>query len=255
MEETSVLIARSQAGEKDAREVLIEKNLGLVHHIVRRFAGRGYEQEDLFQIGTIGLMKAIDKFNLELGLQFSTYAVPMITGEIKRFLRDDGPVKVSRTIKENGLKVKLARQKLQAAEGREPTLQEITEATGLTKEDVVVAMEASIEVESIYSAVYQDDGSEVYLVDRVVRGVNGSVGSSMDGSIGGEDTEKEELLNHLLLTQLLDTLNPSERELISMRYFQNKTQMEIASILGISQVQVSRLEKKILLRLRERAGG
>lgn len=255
MEETSVLIARSQAGEKDAREVLIEKNLGLVHHIVRRFAGRGYEQEDLFQIGTIGLMKAIDKFNLELGLQFSTYAVPMITGEIKRFLRDDGPVKVSRTIKENGLKVKLARQKLQAAEGREPTLQEITEATGLTKEDVVVAMEASIEVESIYSAVYQDDGSEVYLVDRVVRGVNGNVGSSMAGSIGGEDTEKEELLNHLLLTQLLDTLNPSERELISMRYFQNKTQMEIASILGISQVQVSRLEKKILLRLRERAGG
>lgn len=255
MEETSVLIARSQAGEKDAREVLIEKNLGLVHHIVRRFAGRGYEQEDLFQIGTIGLMKAIDKFNLELGLQFSTYAVPMITGEIKRFLRDDGPVKVSRTIKENGLKVKLARQKLQAAEGREPTLQEITEATGLTKEDVVVAMEASIEVESIYSAVYQDDGSEVYLVDRVVRGVNGSVGSSMAGSIGGEDTEKEELLNHLLLTQLLDTLNPSERELISMRYFQNKTQMEIASILGISQVQVSRLEKKILLRMRERAGG
>ena len=255
MEETSVLIARSQAGEKDAREVLIEKNLGLVHHIVRRFAGRGYEQEDLFQIGTIGLMKAIDKFNLELGLQFSTYAVPMITGEIKRFLRDDGPVKVSRTIKENGLKVKLARQKLQAAEGREPTLQEITEATGLTKEDVVVDMEASIEVESIYSAVYQDDGSEVYLVDRVVRGVNGSVGSSMAGSIGGEDTEKEELLNHLLLTQLLDTLNPSERELISMRYFQNKTQMEIASILGISQVQVSRLEKKILLRLRERAGG
>lgn len=255
MEETSVLIARSQAGEKDAREVLIEKNLGLVHHIVRRFAGRGYEQEDLFQIGTIGLMKAIDKFNLELGLQFSTYAVPMITGEIKRFLRDDGPVKVSRTIKENGLKVKLARQKLQAAEGREPTLQEITEATGLTKEDVVVAMEASIEVESIYSAVYQDDGSEIYLVDRVVRGVNGSVGSSMAGSIGGEDTEKEELLNHLLLTQLLDTLSPSERELISMRYFQNKTQMEIASILGISQVQVSRLEKKILLRLRERAGG
>lgn len=255
MEETSVLIARSQAGEKDAREVLIEKNLGLVHHIVRRFAGRGYEQEDLFQIGTIGLMKAIDKFNLELGLQFSTYAVPMITGEIKRFLRDDGPVKVSRTIKENGLKVKLARQKLQAAEGREPTLQEITEATGLTKEDVVVAMEASIEVESIYSAIYQDDGSEVYLVDRVVRGVNGSLGSSVAGSVGGEDTEKEELLNHLLLTQLLDTLSPSERELISMRYFQNKTQMEIASILGISQVQVSRLEKKILLRLRERAGG
>lgn len=253
MEETSVLIARSQAGEKDAREVLIEKNLGLVHHIVRRFTGRGYDSEDLFQIGVIGLMKAIDKFDLSLGLQFSTYAVPMITGEIKRFLRDDGPVKVSRTIKENGLKVKLARQKLQAQEGREPTLQEITEATGLSREDVVVAMEASVEVESIYSAVYQDDGSEVYLVDKVVRGANGGVGSSVAGAFDCEDREKEELLNHMLLRQLLDTLEPSERSLISMRYFQNKTQMEIASLMGISQVQVSRLEKKILLRLREKA--
>ena len=254
MEEMSVLIARSQAGEKDAREVLIEKNLGLVHHIVRRFSGRGYDPEDLFQIGTIGLMKAIDKFDLKLGLQFSTYAVPMITGEIKRFLRDDGPVKISRTIKENGLKVKLARQKLQAREGREPTLQEIMAETGLSSEDAVMAMEASIEVESIYSAVYQDDGSEVYLVDKVVRGANSSVGSSMVGVFDSEDTEKEQLLNHMLLKQLLETLEPSERKLISMRYFQNKTQMEIAGILGISQVQVSRLEKKILLRLRERAG-
>ncbi len=254
MEETSVLIARSQAGESEAREVLIEKNLGLVHHIVRRFSGRGYDPEDLFQIGTIGLMKAIDKFDLKLGLQFSTYAVPMITGEIKRFLRDDGPVKISRTIKENGLKVKLARQKLQAREGREPTLQEIMAETGLSSEDAVMAMEASIEVESIYSAVYQDDGSEVYLVDKVVRGANSSVGSSMVGVFDSEDTEKEQLLNHMLLKQLLETLEPSERKLISMRYFQNKTQMEIAGILGISQVQVSRLEKKILLRLRERAG-
>ncbi|MCM1097659.1 MAG: SigB/SigF/SigG family RNA polymerase sigma factor [Ruminococcus flavefaciens] len=253
MEDTSVLIARSQAGEKDAREVLIEKNLGLVHHIVRRFTGRGYDPEDLFQIGTIGLMKAIDKFDLSLGLQFSTYAVPMITGEIKRFLRDDGPVKISRTIKENGLKVKLARQRLQTREGREPTLQEIIEATGLSREDVVVAMEASIEVESIYSAVYQDDGSEVYLVDKVVRGANGSVGSSTAGGFDCEDREKEKLLNHMLLRQLLDTLEPTERSLISMRYFQNKTQTEIASLMGISQVQVSRLEKKILLRLREKA--
>lgn len=253
MEDTSVLIARSQAGEKDAREVLIEKNLGLVHHIVRRFSGRGYDPEDLFQIGTIGLMKAIDKFDLSLGLQFSTYAVPMITGEIKRFLRDDGPVKISRTIKENGLKVKLARQKLQAQEGREPTLQEITEATGLSREDVVVAMEASIEVESIYSAVYQDDGSETYLVDKVVGGTNGSIGSSTAGGFSCEDREKEKLLNHMLLVQLLDTLEPSERSLISMRYFQDKTQTEIASLMGISQVQVSRLEKKILLQLREKA--
>lgn len=253
MEELSVLIARSQAGESKAREVLIEKNLGLVHHIVRRFAGRGYDLEDLFQIGTIGLIKAIDNFDLKLGVKFSTYAVPMITGEIKRFLRDDGLVKVSRTIKENGVKVKLARQRLQASEGREPTLQEIINETGLTSEEIVLAMEASIEVESIYSAVYQDDGSEVYLVDKVVRGASGSVGSSMVGVADSEDVEKEELLNHMLLEQLLDSLEPSERELIYMRYFQDKTQVEIAGILGISQVQVSRMEKKILLRLREKA--
>ena len=254
MEELSVLIERSQAGERAAREVLIEKNLGLVHHIVRRFTGRGHDLEDLFQIGVIGLMKAIDKFDLSMGVKFSTYAVPMIAGEIKRFLRDDGPVKVSRTIKENGLKVKLARQRLQSGIGREPTLQEIVEETGLSSEEVVMAMEASVEVESIYSAVYQDDGSEVYLVDKVVRGVSGSVGSSMVGIADSEDTEKEKLLNHMLLTQLMDSLEPSERELIHMRYFQNKTQVEIAGLLGISQVQVSRMEKKILLRMRERAG-
>lgn len=251
MEEVAVLIARSQAGDKEAREVLIEKNLGLVHTIVRRFLGRGVEPEDLFQIGTIGLMKAVDKFDTSYDVKFSTYAVPMITGEIKRFLRDDGPVKVSRTIKENGVKVKMARQKLQGSEGREPTLQEIARETGLDVEDVVLAMEASVEVESIYAAVYQDDGSEVYLVDKVVRGRSGAVGSSAAGGCSSEDTEKEKLLNHILLKQLLDSLRPQDRELIQMRYFQNKTQMEVAAVLGVSQVQVSRLEKKILLCLRE----
>ena len=252
MEETSVLIARSQAGEKEAREVLIENNLGLVRHIVRRFSGRGYDLEDLFQIGAIGLIKAIDKFDLSLGLKFSTYAVPMITGEIKRFIRDDGPVKVSRTIKENGMKVKLARQRLQAEEGREPTLQEIADQTGLSVEDVVLAMEACVEVESIYSAVYQDDGNEVYLVDKVVQGQSGAVGRSAVGGCESEDREKEGVLNRMLLEQLLDSLKPSDRELICMRYFQNKTQMEIAASLGISQVQVSRMEKRILLSMREK---
>ncbi len=252
MEETSVLIARSQAGESEAREVLIENNLGLVRHIVKRFSGRGYDLEDLFQIGAIGLIKAIDKFDLSLGLKFSTYAVPMITGEIKRFIRDDGPVKVSRTIKENGMKVKLARQRLQAEEGREPTLQEIADQTGLSVEDVVLAMEACVEVESIYSAVYQDDGNEVYLVDKVVQGQSGAVGRSAVGGCESEDREKEGVLNRMLLEQLLDSLKPSDRELICMRYFQNKTQMEIAASLGISQVQVSRMEKRILLSMREK---
>lgn len=248
MEETSVLIAKSQDGDKEAREVLIEKNLGLVHHIVRRFAGRGYEMEDLFQIGVIGLIKAIDKFDLSLGLKFSTYVVPMITGEIKRFLRDDGPIKVSRTLKENAMKVRVIRQKLQSSLGREPTLQEIVQETELTKEEIVLAMEATTEVESIYAAVYQDDGSELYLVDRVADCGNGSVGSLFGGA---EDYEKEKLLNHMLLKQLLDALPDRERTLIQLRYFQNRTQMEVASILGISQVQVSRLEKKILLRMRQ----
>lgn len=253
MEEVSVLIKKSQAGDKSAREVLIEKNLGLVHHIVRRFAGRGYDLEDLFQIGSIGLMKAIDKFDLGMGVKFSTYAVPMITGEIKRFIRDDGMVKVSRTIKENGLKVRMTRQRLQLKLNREPTLQEIAEESALSREEIVLAMEASIEVESIYSAAYQDDGSEVYLVDKVVQGQAGCVGSSL-GNYGSadNDTEKEELLNHLLLKQLLDSLEERERRLIDMRYFQNKTQTEVAEVFGISQVQVSRLEKKILLRLREK---
>ncbi|MCM1113461.1 MAG: SigB/SigF/SigG family RNA polymerase sigma factor [Muribaculum sp.] len=248
MEETSVLIAKSQSGDKEAREVLIENNLGLVHHIVRRFAGRGYEAEDLFQVGVIGLMKAIDKFDLKLGLKFSTYAVPMITGEIKRFLRDDGPIKVSRSIKENALKVRVVRQRLQSSLGRDPTLREIAVEAALSEEEIVLAMEATMEVESIYAAAYQEDGSELFLVDRVAAGAGNGL-----GSVGGEavDYEKEELLNHMLLTQLLDELSERERQLIRMRYFQNRTQVEVAAVLGISQVQVSRLEKKILLRMRQ----
>lgn len=248
MEEMSVLIAKSQSGDKEAREVLIEKNLGLVHHIVRRFAGRGYETEDLFQVGVIGLIKAIDKFDLRLGVKFSTYAVPMITGEIKRFLRDDGPIKVSRSIKENALKVRVVRQRLQSSLGREPTLREIAEQAALSEEEIVLAMEATMEVESIYAAVYQEDGSELFLVDRVAADARSGLGSIVGEAV---DYEKEELLNHMLLNQLLDELSERERQLIQMRYFQNRTQVEVAAVLGISQVQVSRLEKKILLRMRQ----
>lgn len=252
MEEASVLIAQSQSGDKGARQVLIEKNLGLVHSIVRGFLGRGVDAEDLFQIGVIGLIKAIDKFDLSLGVKFSTYAVPMITGEIKRFLRDDGLVKVSRTLKENNRKVRLARQRLQTALNREPRINEISAETGLSREDVVCAMEAGIEVESIYASVFQEDGSEIYLVDRVVQDRYGPVGKSYDG--GGADYEKERLLDHMLLKDLLASLKAEERKLIHMRYFQNMTQMQVAGILGISQVQVSRLEKRILVKLRALAG-
>ena len=140
MEEISVLIAQAQAGDNGAREVLIEKNLGLVHHIVKRFSGRGYDMEDLFQIGTIGLIKAIDKFDLSFDVRFSTYAVPMISGEIKRFLRDDGLVKVSRTLKENGWKIKQASEKLAHSFGRDATLEEISKETGIAREDIVMAL-------------------------------------------------------------------------------------------------------------------
>ena len=167
MEEVTVLIARSQAGDKEAREILIKKNLGLVHHIVKRFLGRGYDAEDLFQIGSIGLMKAIDKFDLSFDVKFSTYAVPMISGEIKRFLRDDGMVKVSRSLKENGWKVRQASERIAHKKGRDASLQEISEETGLSREDIVMAMEANVEVESIYKSVYQSDGNEIYLVDRL----------------------------------------------------------------------------------------
>lgn len=234
MEETEALLARARDGDTEAREVLIEKNLGLVHHIVKRFLGRGYDAEDLFQIGSIGLMKAIDKFDLSYEVKFSTYAVPMIAGEIKRFLRDDGMVKVSRAIKENGFKIKKASQQVTKQLGREATIEEISELTGLSPEDIVIALEANVEVESIYKSVYQSDGNEIYMVDRLPSGKD----------------ENEKILNHMLLEQLLAGLSEEEKRLISMRYFEDKTQVEVAKLLGISQVQVSRLEKRILLQMR-----
>lgn len=234
MEEITVLIAKAQAGDKAAREVLIEKNLGLVHHIVKRFLGRGYDAEDLFQIGSIGLIKAIDKFDLNYDVKFSTYAVPMIMGELKRFLRDDGMVKISRSIKENGWKVRQAADRLSQANGREPTLSEIGEATGLSREDIAAALEANVEVESIYKTVYQGDGNEIELVDKLQE----------------KEDKNEKLLNRIVIEQLLDSLGSDERKLIELRYFGDKTQVEVAGELGISQVQVSRLEKKILLRMR-----
>lgn len=235
MDEVAVLIARSQAGDKDAREVLIEKNLGLVHHIVKRFLGRGYDADDLFQIGSIGLMKAIDKFDLTYEVKFSTYAVPMISGEIKRFLRDDGMVKVSRTLKENGWKIKQAAERIMHERGRDATLEEISVATELSREDIVMAMEANVEVESIYKSVYQSEGNEIYLVDKLPE----------------KRDDNEKLLNHMMLEQLLGELKEEERKLIKLRYFQDKTQVEVAKRLGISQVQVSRMEKRILVQMRE----
>lgn len=234
MEETAVLIARAQDGDKGAREVLVEKNLGLVHHIVKRFMGRGMDMDDLFQIGSIGLIKAIDKFDLTYEVKFSTYAVPMITGEIKRFLRDDGMIKMSRSIKENGWKIRQASDRLTFEKGREPTLEDLSEATGLPTEDIVMALEANVEVESIYKTVYQGEGTQICLVDKLPE----------------KKDDNELLLNHMMVEQLLDTLGDKEKKLIILRYYLDKTQVEVAKELGISQVQVSRLEKRILKSMR-----
>ena len=235
MDDVTVLIAQSQAGNKEAREVLVEKNLGLVHHIVKRFIGRGYDADDLFQIGSIGLIKAIDKFDLSYEVKFSTYAVPMIAGEIKRFLRDDGMIKMSRSIKENAWKIKAATERLTNENGRDPTLEEIAEATNLLVEDIVISLEANVEVESIYKTVYQGEGNQIFLLDKLPE----------------KKDDNEVLLNQMMIEQLLDTLDTDERKLIMLRYYMDKTQVEVAKELGVSQVQVSRLEKKILKRLRD----
>ena len=242
MENVSVLIAKAQAGDGAARDMLIEENLGLVRHIVKRYAGRGYDTEDLFQTGTIGLMKAIDHFDLNYDVKVSTYAVPLIAGEIRRFLRDDGMVKVSRSLKDAAYKLHRAQEAFVRQNGREPTLQEACEASGVAYEDAVLAIGASGEVESLYKPVYEGDGKEIRLLDQIAAAVP-------DGQL--EDREKNRLLDRMVLRQLLDGLPEQDRRLIRMRYFEEKTQTQIARELGISQVQVSRLEKRILIRMRE----
>ena len=232
MDELSVLIEAAQANDEESKKVLIERNMGLIRHILKRFTGRGYDMEDLFQIGCIGMLKAIERFDLSLGLCFSTYAVPMIAGEIRRFLRDDGMIKVSRSIKENAYKVSVARQELENGLHREPTIGELAQHTGLSTEEIVMTMEAGARVESIYSEDYYEEGEN-------------------PGGAYYEDSEKNPVLDRILIHQLIESLEESDRRLIWLRYFQEKTQVETAGILGISQVQVSRLEKKILCRMRQ----
>ena len=239
MEDTMFLIERSHHGDKEAREILVQENTGLVWCIVRRYMGRGTDSEDLFQIGIMGLIKAIDKFDLSYQVKFSTYAVPMIAGEIRRFLRDDGIVKVSRTLKENSWKIRRESDLFRQRKGREPTVNELQECTGMTPEEIVQAMDFSVEVDSIDRTVRQSDGSEISLLDR----------------LQVENTRTEELLNRVMLEQLLAELPEKERRLIIMRYLQDRSQTEVARMMGVSQVQVSRLEKKILKQMRERLTG
>ena len=236
MDDTKRLIELAQQCDTEAKERLIEENSGLIWSVVRKFRGRGCETDDLFQIGAIGLIKCIDKFDASFDVKFSTYAVPMIMGEIRRFLRDDGMIKVSRPLKETAVKAKFLREQLTSEYGEEPTVSELAEKMGIDTETLVEALDSSREVESIFKTVYRSDGSPVYLIDRLCQG------------------NTDDIADSITLRQILVELEPKERQLIFLRYFKDKTQSETAREIGISQVQVSRMEKKIINRLRESFG-
>lgn len=229
-------ICKAQNGDKEQRDKLVEDNMGLVYMVLKRFLNRGYEKEDLFQIGVIGLIKAIDKFDVERELSFSTYAVPMIVGEIRRFLRDDGMLHVSRQIKDNARKIAVVKELWKKTRNIEPTIQELEKETGLNAEEILIAIEATTEVESIYKPILsnQEEG-KLTLADQI------------------EDAKasEQDLINRITVRQLLAGLKENERTLIDLRYMQGKTQTEIAGILGMNQVAVSRMEKRVLLHLRE----
>ena len=224
------LIMNAKAGDKQAQAILVEKNVGLVWSIVKRFQNRGYEVDDLFQIGSIGLIKAISKFDGAYNVKFSTYAVPMIIGEIKRFIRDDGIIKVSRSLKEISSKARITKEIMSKELGREPSINELALRMNVSSEDLVMAFEAGCTPESLYSTIGEGDNSPILLIDR----------------INGDNNSEVDLIDKIAIRQILDTLDTRERQIIILRYFKEKTQVQIAKLLGISQVQVSRIEKKIL---------
>jgi RNA polymerase sporulation-specific sigma factor len=230
--EVKELIKRSQLGDASARDHIVQKNIRLVWSVVQRFLNRGYEADDLFQIGCIGLLKSVDKFDLTFDVRFSTYAVPMIIGEIQRFIRDDGTVKVSRSLKEMGNKIRRKRDDLSKSLGRVPTVNEIAEALEVTPEEVVLAQEASRSPSSIHETVYENDGDPITLLDQIA------------------DTETK-WFDKIALNEAICKLDERERLIVYLRYFKDNTQSEVADRLCISQVQVSRLEKKILKMMKD----
>ncbi|WP_438432282.1 RNA polymerase sporulation sigma factor SigF [Gorillibacterium sp. sgz500922] len=231
--EVKRLIALSQAGDSLARDTLVNCNIRLVWSVVQRFLNRGYEAEDLFQIGCIGLLKAVDKFDLSYDVKFSTYAVPMIIGEIQRFLRDDGTLKVSRSLKELANKVRKVKDELSKEIGRLPTIKEVADRLGISPEDVVFAQEANKPPSSIHETVFENDGDPITLMDQI------------------SDDSQENWFDKMALGEAIERLNERERLIVYLRYYRDQTQSEVAGRLGISQVQVSRLEKKILKSIRD----
>jgi RNA polymerase sporulation-specific sigma factor len=227
------LILKSQQGNKEARDFLVEKNIRLVWSVVQRFMNRGYDPDDLFQIGSIGLIKSIDKFDLSYDVKFSTYAVPMIIGEIQRFLRDDGSVKVSRSLKEVGNKIRKKKDELTKKYGRSPTINEIAVELEISPEEVVHAQEAAKAPHSIHETVFENDGDPITLLDQIA-------------------DQDSNWFDKLSLQEAIRGLNKRERLILYLRYYKDKTQSEVAERLGISQVQVSRLEKKILFDMKNK---
>ena len=231
MSRTEELIRQAQSGDREASETLVQENSGLIWSVARRFIGRGTESDDLYQLGCLGFLKAVEGFDLEYGTQFSTYAVPKIAGEIRRFLRDDGAVKVSRTIKEQASTIRTARNHLATALGREPTISEISRQTGLTPEEIALAENATAATESIQQE-------------------NGDAGFSLENIL--TDTESEErMVERIALTQAISRLPERENLVIKLRYFHGLTQDRVAKVMQVSQVQVSRIEKKAIGHLRE----
>ncbi|NLM10521.1 MAG: RNA polymerase sporulation sigma factor, SigF/SigG family [Clostridiaceae bacterium] len=231
------LILKAQKGDQEAQNTLVQENIGLVWSLVKRFKSRDAETEDIFQVGCIGLIKAIKKFDPQFEVKFSTYAVPMIVGEIKRFFRDDGAIKVSRALKELGQKANSIREQIEKTTGRTPTIHELAEKLNVEPEELVQAIEAGYQPESLYKTIGESE-NPMYLIDRL--------------KIEDEDSKELAILERLSLTKALQNLDARSKQIIFLRYFKEETQQMVAEKMGISQVQVSRLEKKIMEELRSR---
>lgn len=229
-EDNIELIIKARLGNKDALNKLIQNNLSLVSSISKKFLNRGYEYEDIYQIGCIGLVKSVNNFNPSFNVKFSTYAVPMIMGEIKRFLRDDGIIKVSRSVKNTAKKLHYDKEALTKELNRDPTIAELSEYSKVSSEDIIYASESTNSLQYLYDVIHQDDGAPVLLIDK----------------LSGDMEEDNEIIDKIALKDALGDLDSKGRQIIMLRYFKDKTQIEVAKMLGISQVQVSRIEKRIL---------
>ncbi len=231
--EKTELLIRIKNGDKKAREELINGNLRLVLSVIQRFVNRGENLDDLFQVGCIGLIKAIDNFDVSQGVRFSTYAVPMIIGEIRRYLRDNNTIRVSRSMKDTAYHAMQVKERIQNEQNRDATIEEIAEAMGKPKEQIVLALEAIVEPVSLYEPVYSDGGDTIYVMDQV-----------------GDNMTETDWIDEILIKESIKNLSQREKSILNMRFMQGKTQMEVAEEVGISQAQVSRLEKSAIKKIK-----